>query len=76
MGQCYLYGSGVPTNQTEAFKWYKAAADAGCVAGLNNLAYCHELGYGVAQNYPEAFKLYSESAKQGKYQLKSGLILF
>jgi TPR repeat protein len=49
----------------EAFSAYKAAADAGSVAALNNLGTLYEGGRGVKASLPEALKLYEEAGKKG-----------
>lgn len=49
----------------DAFAAYKAAADAGSVGGLNNLATLHENGQGVKVSLADAFRLYREAAEGG-----------
>ena len=63
LGECYLYGYGVPKNFEEAVKWFRKSADAGEAYAAYRLGYCYETGSGVTKNYDEAVKWYLTSSK-------------
>jgi TPR repeat protein len=65
LGKLYYNGISVPQNYTDAFKYFKLAADQGysvaeCYVGL---MYYHEKG--VILNYEEAFKYFKLAADKG-----------
>lgn len=49
----------------DAVQAYRAAADAGSVGGVNNLATLHENGQGVKPSLPDAFRLYVQAGEAG-----------
>ena len=65
-GENYYYGkNGVSQNYSEAFKWFKKAAEQGHAISQYNLGFCYEEKLGVEQDYAESFKWYKKSAEQG-----------
>jgi len=52
-------------NPTEAFNWYKKAAEQGHVEALENLAYCYLFGHGVEENEEQFVFWIYEAAKKG-----------
>ena len=57
LGHAYLYGwGGITTNEEEAVKWYRKAAEQGYAEGQYNLGNCFYSGYGVTKDEEEAMK--------------------
>jgi hypothetical protein len=52
-------------NDSEAVKWYRAAAEQGLARAQNWLAMYYDNGFGVPQDYSEAARLYQATATQG-----------
>ena len=50
---------------TEAYEWYKKAADNGSVRGAHALGVMYVFGQGVAIDYAEAMKWFTTAAQQG-----------
>ena len=59
----YYYGFGVEESDDEAFRLWKAAAEAGEGGALENLAFCYETGVGTEKNLEEAEKWYAKAQK-------------
>ncbi|MDP2902270.1 MAG: hypothetical protein Q8N96_04080 [Methylovulum sp.] len=64
LADCYFRGIGVEQDYTEAFKWYKKAADQGDFWAKSQLADCYFYGNGVEQNYNQAVKWLEQVATQ------------
>jgi len=64
LGGAYEEGDGVTQSDSQAAKWYRAAADQGDGIGQNRLGTMYSRGRGVQQDKKEAFKWYSMAAKQ------------
>ena len=69
---CVLYGLwnqdgiGTKSNEKEAFKWYKKAAENGSSTGQSLLGYYYTMGKGGQKiSYPEALKYYRLAAAKG-----------
>jgi TPR repeat protein len=74
LGKMYEYGDGVPQNDTEAFRWYKLAADQGNASGQVSIGNAFSRGIGgVAQDSDEAMKWYRRAAEQGSPDGEAGL---
>ena len=58
---------------SEAFKWYRKAAEQGDAGAQYGLGWCYENGSGVDKDLSEAFKWYSKAAKQGHAGAKDRL---
>ena len=54
LGTCYENGKGVETNEVEAVKWYRKAAEHGNDLAKYFLGMCYKHGVGVAQSAAEA----------------------
>ena len=69
VGEIYLDGKGVPTNETEGLKWLQFAAEQGYAEAQNTLGNLHingqEIGLAVPKDYAEALKWYRLAAEQG-----------
>jgi TPR repeat protein len=65
LGNMYIYGNGVPENNTEAVKWYRLAAEQGQANAQYNLGNIYLNGNFVPENYVEALKWYRLAAEQG-----------
>ena len=51
-------------DMTEAFKWYRMAADQGDFESEYKVGVCYEKGQGVSENSEEAFKWYKKAAEK------------
>ena len=60
-------------NYTEAFKWYRKAADQGHVNAQFSLGVMYDFGLGVAEDNAEAFKWYRKAADQGQVKAQFNL---
>ena len=61
----YANGFGVTKNLSEAFKWYKLAAEQGLAQAQYDLAAFYDKGLVVQQSYTKAIKWYELAAAQG-----------
>ncbi|HEX9189844.1 MAG TPA: tetratricopeptide repeat protein, partial [Vicinamibacteria bacterium] len=61
----YAEGRGVPRDDREALRWYRAAAEQGHRDAQNALGSMHERGRGVRQDLGEAARLYRAAAGAG-----------
>lgn len=73
LSHAYIYGVGVPVNNTEAFRWAQASANQGNALGQNNLGVCYNNGKGVAKNEREAVNWYRRSAAQNNARGQNNL---
>jgi hypothetical protein len=55
----------VTQDYTEAFRWYRKAADQGVAGAQYNLGVMYHHGQGVTQDYAEAARWYRKAADQG-----------
>lgn len=53
------------TNDTEAVKWFRKAAEQGYAEAQNKLGSCHEYGIGTTRDCAEAVRWYRKSAENG-----------
>ena len=61
IGEIYYYGKGgIPTNYSEAFKYFKMASDKNTVA-MYYLGICYEFGRGTPKNTVKAIEYYKKS---------------
>jgi hypothetical protein len=58
----YDDGQGVPQDDKEAARWYRAAAEQGAAGAQFNLGTMYKHGSGVSQDYVQAFMWYSLAA--------------
>ncbi len=65
VGMHYRHGLGVPQDDTEAFRWYKKAAEQGKARAQHRLGTLYGRGLGVAQDYVHAHMWWNLAAKQG-----------
>ena len=65
LGLSYELGRGVAQSDSEAVRWYRAAAAAGDAGGMNNLGLMYAQGRGVAQSDSEALRWYRAAAAAG-----------
>ena len=65
LGQCFMFGTGVETNQKEGVKWTRMAADQGDLLAQYYLAFYYENGDGVKRDRELALKLYRDAAERG-----------
>ncbi len=64
IGYIYERGIGVAKDATEAFKWYRKAADAGLAEAQYNLGVLYYNGTGVARSAAEAARWFELAANQ------------
>ena len=65
LGECYIFGTGVAKNYTEAAKWHLKSALQGYAEGQLAIGFDYGFGYGVGKSYPEAVKWYRKASEQG-----------
>lgn len=65
LGRMYEGGEGVPTNQAEALKWFRGAADQGFAYSQFRLGIAAETGKGVAVNHADATHWFTLAGAQG-----------
>ena len=75
LGAMYLQGNGVPRDPTQAFTWFKKAADGGSRDGAYQLALMYEAGRGVPRDAAQATAWYKKAALLGDVdsQVKLGM---
>lgn len=61
----YRDGSGVKQSYSEAFKWFKLAADHGDPIAQAELAYLYINGFGTEQSNEKAAHWFKVAAEQG-----------
>lgn len=64
LAHAYEDGAGVPQNDQQAAKWYRAAADQGDAQAQNDLGVMYRVGHGVKKDFAEAMKWYRSAARQ------------
>ena len=66
IGRWYLFGEkeGIESNEDEAYRWCKKAADLDDVDGMAYLGYCLIHGCGVDKNKEDGFELLVDSATE------------
>ena len=64
-GYAYFIGDGVAQSDSEALRWFRAAAAAGDAQGMANLGSMYRTGRGVAQSDSEAVRWYRAAAAAG-----------
>lgn len=62
----YYNGSEVLQSYSQAFVWYKKAADKGNVESMYKTAMMYEKGLGVQKNMTNAFNYYMKAAERGQ----------
>jgi TPR repeat protein len=72
-GRSHYYGTGVPTDYSEAAKWFRNAAERGHARAQYQLSLCYEYGRGVPQDYTEAEQWFRKSADGGYAEAQSDL---
>ncbi|MCI2155119.1 MAG: sel1 repeat family protein [Solobacterium sp.] len=65
IGEAYYRGLGVKVNYSEAFRYYKKAAEMGNIPALRRMGSCYELGRGVKKNMAEALSCYEDASARG-----------
>jgi len=65
LGGMYAFGRGVPQNEAEAVRWFRAAAEQGDAGAQFFLGVMYEDGRGVLRNEAEAVRWYRAAAEQG-----------
>ena len=56
LGYCYENAIGTAKDDEEAFDWYKKAAEAGNMDGMNNLIRCYRKGIGTQKSWKEVWR--------------------
>jgi TPR repeat protein len=65
LGVCYSNGYGVEVNKPEAVRWWKQAAELGCVDAMYYLGVCYANGEGVIKDLSKAIELCRQAAGWG-----------
>lgn len=69
----YQGGTGVKTNQFEAFKWFELAAAQGNVKAESNIGVMYYEGLGVRQDNGKALYWYRRAAQHGSAKAQGNL---
>lgn len=64
VGQCYMCGFGVPTDEQKGIQYYQQAADLGNEFAAIDLAVAYFFGSGVEQDQNKAIRILEEKAAQ------------
>ena len=64
VGSLYYYGRGTTQNYTEAFKWYREAADHDFPNALRMVGQCYQNGQGVQKDIHEAAEWYERAVEK------------
>ena len=67
LGYLYEHGLGVVESYSDAFNWYKRAAEAGLPEAQYNLGTLYHHGRGIARNHDLAYKWFSLAAAAGSW---------
>ena len=73
LGDMYYRGEGVPKDYSEAFTYYRKAAEMGHPVAQGNLGSCYSSGEGVAKDYSQAFKWRLIAAMNGDLASQSAV---
>ena len=73
LAEAHFYGRGMPTNRTEAVRWYRLAAKAGEASAQASLGLCLLRGWGCERSPVEAVSWYMAAAEQGDLSAMSDL---
>jgi TPR repeat protein len=73
LGHAYKYGYGTSKKETEAVKWYRAAADQGNADAEYCLGNAYLYGHGIGQDDKEAMKWFQHAAEQGQVNAEVNL---
>jgi uncharacterized protein len=65
LGFLFQDGIGVESDQAEALKWYRKAADLGDIKAHNNIGFMYFAGSGVPKSLDEALKWFIKAADLG-----------
>lgn len=65
LGRAYHFGTGVPANQEESFRWLQKSAALGLADGERHLAWMYEFGEGVRKDRQKALYYYDRAAAKG-----------
>jgi TPR repeat protein len=65
LGYAFDLGQGVPQDYTQAFTWYRKAADQGYAIAQFNLGVLYAEGHGLPQDYAQASTWFRKAADQG-----------
>ena len=65
LGSAYLFGEGIPQDDTQAVAWYRKSAEQGNADAQNSLGFVYEVGMGVPQDAVQAVAWYRKASAQG-----------
>ena len=65
LGKLYYAGTGTKQNYSQAFLWYRRAAQQGNMESQYSLGNMYLMGEGISQNDTEAMNWYAQAAEQG-----------
>lgn len=77
LGICYMDGTGVEMNPTEAVQWYKASGKQGCTRAQVQLGTCYYHGIGVPKNLDlaeQCFRLATQNGDDDAQKLLNNLL--
>ncbi|EDR23059.1 hypothetical protein, conserved [Entamoeba dispar SAW760] len=75
LGECYLYGKGVPKNSSKGFKWMLKAATKGYTEAQLLVSTCYFSADGVKRSSKLGFEWLLKAAQQGNVKGMNGVAL-
>jgi TPR repeat protein len=76
LGMMYASGDGVPTDESEAVRWFRKAAEKGNAEGEYSLGEMYLTGRGVAVDFHEAVNWIRRAAEKGEVRGQYNLAVF
>jgi serine/threonine protein kinase/TPR repeat protein len=73
LGDCYLHGWGVATDEKRGAEMIKEAAETGNSLAMNEMGFCYSHALGVPRDYNAAFQWFSKSAEKGNLDASANL---
>jgi len=73
LGVMYAKGEVVAENKSEAFRWYRKAAEKGNATAMSNLGAMYRKGEGVAEDRAESVRWYRKAAENGNVSAMNSL---
>ena len=73
LGECYLHGMGVITDEKRGLDLVREVADSGNSRAMGEMGYCYSQGLGVPKDFNAAFQWYNKSAELGNLDATGNL---
>lgn len=67
LGELHLHGNGLPRDNSEALRWFRAAAEQGNAEALRKMGFMYESGLGVERSPELAAQWYGRAMDKGDF---------